>query len=252
MGVNAQTAVPAFTVGQVLTAAQQTQINTGIPVFANTTARDAAFGGAGEKVLAEGQFAYLEDTNTTQYYDSSSWQTVGLTPGMRYITGASFTAQGTISMPASTFTTTYKTYQVILQITAASTDIDVLCRVNVAGSPNSTSGAYAWGKGGVFYNSAANDQGNATSQTSALINEVRNSSYIAYATNSLIVYDPANSGTMTTANGTWVGGIDNNGIGATGFCGFSMTSTAANDGLTFVTSSGTITGFYRVYGFNES
>jgi hypothetical protein len=252
MGVNAQIAVPAFTAGQVLTAAQQTQINTGIPVFATTVTRDAAFGGAGEKVLAEGQYAYIESTNQTLYYDGSSWLSVGTTPGMVFITGASFTAQSTISMPASTFTTTYKTYQVILQITAASTDIDVLCRVNVAGSPNSTSGQYAWGKGGVFYNSAANDQGNATSQTSALINEVRNSSYIAYATNSLIVYDPANSGTMTTANGTWVGGIDNNGIGATGFCGFSMTATAANDGLTFVTSSGTITGFYRVYGFNES
>lgn len=252
MGANAQTAVPAFVAGEVLTAAEMTQVNTGVPVFATSVTRDAAFGGAGEKVLAEGQFAYLEDSNTTQYYDGAAWQSVGLTPGMRYITGASFTAQSTISMPASTFTTTYKTYQVILQITAASTDIDVLCRVNVAGSPNTTSGAYVWGKGGVFYNSAANDQGSTTTQTSALINEVRNSSYMAYGTNILTVFDPANSATMTTANGTWVGAIDNNGIGATGFCGFSMTATAANDGLTFVTSTGTITGFYRVYGLSES
>lgn len=77
MGANAQTAVPAFTAGQVLTAAQQTQINTGIPVFADTTARDAAFGGTGEKVLAEGQFAYIEASNATQYYDGAAWQTVG-------------------------------------------------------------------------------------------------------------------------------------------------------------------------------
>ena len=252
MGANAQTSVPAFVTGQVLTAQQQTEINTGIPVFATSVERDAAFGGTGEKTLAEGQFAFLEDTNTTQFYDGSSWLPVGTTPGMVFITGAPFTTQGTISMPAGTFTTTYKTYQVILQITAASTDIDVLCRVNVAGSPNTSSGAYVWAKGGTFYNSAANNQGNQTSQTSALINEVRNSSYMAYGTNSLIVYDPANSGTMTTANGTWAGAIDNNGIGATGYCGFSMTATAANDGLTFVTSTGTITGFYRVYGLNES
>lgn len=77
MGANAQIAVPAFTAGQVLTAAQQTQINTGIPVFATTTTRDAAFGGTGEKVLDEGQFAYIEATNTTQYYDGAAWQTVG-------------------------------------------------------------------------------------------------------------------------------------------------------------------------------
>jgi hypothetical protein len=77
MGANAQIAVPAFTAGQILTAAQQTQINTGIPVFATTVTRDAAFGGSGEKTLAEGQFAYLEDSNTTQYYDGAAWQSVG-------------------------------------------------------------------------------------------------------------------------------------------------------------------------------
>ncbi len=66
MGVNAQTSVPAFTAGQILTAAEMTEVNTGIPVFATTTTRDAAFGGTGEKVLAEGQFAYIEATNTTQ------------------------------------------------------------------------------------------------------------------------------------------------------------------------------------------
>ncbi len=77
MGANAQTAVPVFTSGQVLTAAQVTQINTGVPVFADSTARTAAFGGSGEKVLAEGQFAYLESDNTTYYYDGAAWVAVG-------------------------------------------------------------------------------------------------------------------------------------------------------------------------------
>lgn len=76
MGANAQTSVPAFTSGQVLTAAQMTQVNTGIPVFASSTERDAAFGGAGEKTLAEGQMAYLEDTNETQVYDGSAWAAI--------------------------------------------------------------------------------------------------------------------------------------------------------------------------------
>ena len=77
MGANAQTSVPVFTAGQILTAQQQTEINTGIPVFATTVTRDAAFGGTGEKVLAEGQFAYIEATNTTQYYDGAAWLTLG-------------------------------------------------------------------------------------------------------------------------------------------------------------------------------
>jgi hypothetical protein len=95
MGVNQQTSVPAFTSGQVLTAQQQTEINTGVPVFADTTARDAAFGGTGEKVLAEGQLCYLEDTNKVQYYDGSSWANLG---SMTEVTA--FTASGTFTPPA--------------------------------------------------------------------------------------------------------------------------------------------------------
>lgn len=78
MGANAQTTVPTFTAAQVLTADQMNQsARTGVPVFADTTARDAAFGGSGEKTLAEGQLCYLESTNVVQYYDGSSWATVG-------------------------------------------------------------------------------------------------------------------------------------------------------------------------------
>jgi len=81
MGANAQTSVPTFTAGEVLTAANMNiSARTGIPVFATTVTRDAAFGGTGEKTLAEGQFAYLEDSNTTQFYDGAAWQSVGAAP----------------------------------------------------------------------------------------------------------------------------------------------------------------------------
>lgn len=76
MGANAQTSVPKFTAGQVLTAAQVNLIDTGIPVFATTTTRDAAFGGS-NKTLAQGQFAFIEATNATQYYNGTSWLTLG-------------------------------------------------------------------------------------------------------------------------------------------------------------------------------
>lgn len=95
MGLNAQTTVPAFTAGQVLTAAQQTAINTGIPVFATTTTRDAAFGGAGEKTLAQGQFCYLESTGKLQVYTGSAWSNVGSQTNV-----ATFTSSGTFTPPA--------------------------------------------------------------------------------------------------------------------------------------------------------
>jgi hypothetical protein len=67
-----------FTSGSVLTA---DQVNTflmdqSIMRFTSTTTRDAAFGGAGEPVLAEGMFAYTTDTNTLWLYNGSSWVNV--------------------------------------------------------------------------------------------------------------------------------------------------------------------------------
>ena len=77
MGANATTFVPSYTSGEVLTAANLSVTNSGIPVFANSTARTAAFGGTGEKTLAEGQYAYLESDNSTSFYDGAAWQTIG-------------------------------------------------------------------------------------------------------------------------------------------------------------------------------
>ena len=77
MGANAQTAVPTFVASQVLTAAQMNEsARTGVPVFATTTTRDAAFGGTGEKTLAEGQLCYLESTKATQYYNGTAWKNI--------------------------------------------------------------------------------------------------------------------------------------------------------------------------------
>lgn len=74
MGANAQTSVPVFASSQVLTAAEQNEINTGIPVFADTTTRTNGFGGVGEKTLAEGQFAYTENQKQIRWYSGTIWE----------------------------------------------------------------------------------------------------------------------------------------------------------------------------------
>jgi len=78
----------------VLEAADLNITNSGVPVFADASARDAAFGGTGEKVLAEGQLAYLEDTNKVQYYDGSSWSNLGSVTNVE-----AFTTSGTFTPP---------------------------------------------------------------------------------------------------------------------------------------------------------
>ena len=95
MGLNAQTTVPTFTANQVLTADQQNQsARTGVPVFATTVERDAAFGGSGEKTLAEGQLCYLESTDKVQFYNGTAWANLGSVTNV-----TAFTASGTFTPP---------------------------------------------------------------------------------------------------------------------------------------------------------
>lgn len=68
-----------FVSGDVLTAAQ---VNTylmdqTVMRFADEAARTAAFGGAGEAVLAEGMVTYLMDTDTIEVYNGSAFVGVG-------------------------------------------------------------------------------------------------------------------------------------------------------------------------------
>lgn len=93
MGANAQTSVPKFTASQVLTASQQNLINTGVPVFATTTTRDAAFGGS-NKTLAQGQLCYIEADGKVYAYNGSAWASISSVKNV-----AAFTSSGTWTVP---------------------------------------------------------------------------------------------------------------------------------------------------------
>jgi hypothetical protein len=128
MGANAQTTVPTFTAGQVLTAAQQNDsARTGVPVFASTVTRDAGFGGSGEKTLAEGQLCYVEGTGL-QSYNGSSWVTWGATGNkiVQIVTGST-------STQASSSSTTYADTGLTATITPTSTSNKVLVVVTQTG-----------------------------------------------------------------------------------------------------------------------
>ena len=128
MGANAVTTVPVYTAGEILTAADLNITNSGIPVFADSSARDAAFGGAGEKVLAEGQYAYLESTNATQFYDGAAWQAVA----------GGKVAQVVSTSKTDTFTSTATTFADItglsVSITPTAATSKVLVIAQVSGS----------------------------------------------------------------------------------------------------------------------
>lgn len=150
MGANAQTTVPTFTAGNVLTAAEMNQsARTGVPVFAGTTERDAAFGGSGEKTLAEGQLCYLESTNVVQYYDGSTWATVGpqtiTTPGLVRISTTTATSGSSLNI-TNAFSSTYNTYLIVVDDLLYNTGGGVL-RMTLG----ATATGYYWGRISVSY-----------------------------------------------------------------------------------------------------
>ena len=141
MGINAQTSVPKFTSGDVLTAANTNLLTNAPPVFAGTATRDSAFGGAGEKTLAEGQLCYLEDSNIVQYYDGAAWATVGPT--------ASKIAQVVSTAKTDTFTTASATFtdvtgmSVTITPSSATSQILVIVSGNVGSNTSTNSSFFA-------------------------------------------------------------------------------------------------------------
>lgn len=71
------TGTKLFTSGEILTSTDVNQyLMRGIKVFATSTARDNAYGGAGEPTLEEGECCYLLDSNVVQYYNGTAWISV--------------------------------------------------------------------------------------------------------------------------------------------------------------------------------
>ena len=243
MGANAQIAVPSFTAGQVLTAAQQTQINTGIPVFATTVTRDAAFGGTGEKTLAEGQFAYIEATDTTQYYNGSAWVSVGVA-GLTYITQATPSGVSTVSIN-NCFSSTYENYLVLFSpsaITAASaTQVSIRLRVSGTDSSTNYSSIRLYADNGTV-SSLSNPSG-----SDEWVFVYGNTTYGANSSVSAQIFKPF-SATPTAYLSTQ---FIHDATPFTTITNGSNTATTSYDGFT-VFSTATFSGTIRVYGYQNS
>jgi len=243
MGANATTFVPAYVAGEVLTAADLSVTNSGIPVFATTVTRDAAFGGTGEKTLAEGQFAYIEATNTTQNYDGAAWQSFGVPPGLTLV--ATGTAAAAASITVNTcFTTTYDEYLLVVDITG-STLATLNLQMRNAGS-TITAANYQWFRTG-YDNNGSSQDGHAISQTAWLFGYANGTTPSVARIN---LYDPLNSrvanhNAFATSNNSTDGGIS---VFSTGF---RYNSAQAFDSFVLSVSAGTMTGTVRVYGLTK-
>lgn len=248
MGANAQTTVPSFSIGQVLEAAQLNQsARTGVPVFAGTTERNAAFGGAGEKTLAEGQLAYIEALDVVQMYDGANWVTVGPQPapqsGLNYITGAAFTSVASFSFANDTFTSTYRNYRIVVDAQFSSNNQQISFRLRASGTDNSAAnyeGGLVLGDTG----GTARIQGS-LAQTSFRLSDTFTGVTYTY---SMDIVCPQIA-RITSWSGTMIGVVAGFGGGA---FGGQFGNTTQFDAMSFLVASGNMTGAYRVYGYSDS
>jgi hypothetical protein len=259
MGLNAVTSVYDFTANQILTAQQMDNVNCGIPVFATTTTRDAAFGGTGEKVLAQGQMAFIEATNTTQYYNGSAWVSLsnsGLVPivptsvAVGSGTGsASATGQVTFSLASSVslngvFSATYQNYMVVMNISARSTTNYIRLRWRVGGVDNTTADYDYQYLRAITTTVGANEGLNQTAAD--FITSSTNETTTSVATMSNVFQNTAEAYFQNQSNV----GVPN-GPGYLEFLCGGINASTSFDGVTFFATAGTFSGLIMVYGMTN-
>lgn len=248
MGANAQTTVPTFVASQVLTADQQNQsARTGVPVFASTGDRDAAFGGTGEKTLAEGQLCYVEGTGLQTYNAAGSWVTWGAAPTAGGLVPVA--AETTFSAVASVaidniFTATYTNYLVNIRYTT-STATDYTFKLRVGGVSASTN--YNWEI--LIADGATVSSGRVTAGTSFPAGGNTNGTF--YSHTQLTLFSPA------VAEATGILHLNNQNAGAytnpvNKYVTGNHSTATAYDGLELLIASGTISGSYTVYGYRKT
>jgi hypothetical protein len=244
MGANATTFVPAYVSGEVLTAADLSVTNSGIPVFADSTARDAAFGGTGEKVLAEGQYAYLESTNATQVYDGAAWQSVGVTPGLVCVKAeTAFTTVGDF-FADGVFTSAYTNYRMILRyFTSAGGDPVMQFRAATV----DTATNYNFER--LTASSTSVSSSASTSQTAAQIGQDSNGTFYCLSTveiSGVQLAEPTTYQSTNTRNsGAYSAVVLEQYIG-------NQSASTAFDGIKVLVATGTFTGTYAIYGYSKT
>lgn len=209
----------------------------------NSTAATIAAGAgvtlnsAAGTTVAQYQSATIYAAGTASFVMFESDGPATSTSGLVYLTGASFSAATSFSLPANTFSSTYRNYKIIVTITALTSDATFTTRLRASGSDLTGSYAQIYG-------------GSSTSGSSWTTGETDsgNPRYSMW----MDVYDPqiADQTYMFTQqfmlNQAGNAYINNTGGGI-------YEDTTQADSLSFISSvASSMTGVYRVYGYANS
>lgn len=206
----------------------------GVLPFATSAARATAIPSP-----TDGQYSYLQDTNSTEFWNGSAWVAAGTTPGLAKITDVALS--GASVSVNSCFTSTYTNYRIVVNVVSSTFSQPINFRLRVSGSDN-TSTNYRWARVGInsltdtTYN-AANGGGSADKWELGLIST-------GNVGLSLDVISPQ-AATQTAALAMYSQAINGPAVIFTYF-----DAATQFDGFTIYPNSGTFSsGSVRVYGY---
>jgi hypothetical protein len=195
-------------------------------------------GGTTGQVLAKA-------TNTDMDF---SWTTpsAGAT-GLTYITGGTFTSASSIALSAGALTSTYKNYVVVFNVNSVSAGQNLLLQLNAGGAAQTGSNYYGASKT-IGFSLDTTNRSNGT--TSFRMGSTYDATYDNAAL-TLEIYNCGSSEYVGFAGQGFLYAAAAGEVGQTSFGGYYNTRITC-DGFTITTSTGNVTGFYRVYGRNQS
>lgn len=219
----------------------------GVLPFATSAARATAIPSP-----TDGQYTYLQDTNTTQFWNGTAWQTTGglnlVTPtsvanpgGTSSLNGGAltFTTVNSISLNG-VFTSAFDNYRMVWRIDP-SANVNTSLRLRASGS-DITSADYDWARVSSTYGGVANQTG-ADNATSFGITSTGASTLVSLGSSDFIgpnLAEPTGFSSTTSFEGS--AGL---------YVGTFFANTVA-DGFTITPGSGNISGSIRVYGYQNS
>jgi hypothetical protein len=195
----------------------------------------------------DGQVIYETDTDKTLVWNGTGWvflSTSRANPGgLDLVSSGSFTLQTTVSLPTGTFTSTYRNYKVIFDVTSTTSRSALTLRFRTAGTDNT---ANRYMQAAVGYDSESGTanlaQPSATSLTVAT----------NYATEPVVInldiFNPQQT-LRTWGTGFYTSDSSSGAAVQTRATSFKHGDTTSFDSMTLISSvASSMTGIYRVYG----
>jgi hypothetical protein len=235
-----------FTAGEVLTASnvQNFLQDQAVMVFADSTARETAIGTAN---FEEGMVSYLEDSDTVEVYNGTTWGNIAptSTQGLTLINTTSFSGVTSVSLPADTFTSTFDNYCLIGDYTTnQSVQTALTARMRAAGSDDTTSNYYVTN---VNQNTSNTQSFQSTTGQTSWTN-IQRLALIPHRFEMVLYAPKLVKNTAFNFRGM---GIDStNALNGMTTAGGEFSATTSFDSISFIAGAGNITGTISCYAFN--